>query len=60
MAQEQKPDHKTNRGWHLDTSLSDNSNNSMNFKDDSVGSDTTRVTSTTPMLATTTTSSPEM
>jgi hypothetical protein len=41
MAQEEKQAHKTNR----DTSSSDNSNNNMNIEDDSVASDTTRVTS---------------
>jgi Zinc knuckle len=45
MAQEQKPAHKTNRDWHLDTSSSDNSNNNMNMVEDSDASDTTRVTS---------------
>jgi Zinc knuckle len=45
MAQEQKPAHKTNRDWHLDTLSSDNSNNNMNMEEDSDASDTTRVTS---------------
>jgi hypothetical protein len=45
MAQEQKPAHKTNRDWHLDTSSSDNSNNNMNIEEDSDVSDTTRVNS---------------
>jgi hypothetical protein len=45
MAQEQKPAHKNNRDWHLDTSSSDNSNNNMNMEEDSDASDTTRVTS---------------
>jgi hypothetical protein len=45
MTQEQKPAHKTNRYWHLDTSSSDNSNNNMNMEDVSDASDTTRVTS---------------
>jgi Zinc knuckle len=49
MVQEQKQAHKaprhTNRDWHLDTSLSDNSNNNMNMEEDSDSSDTTHVTS---------------
>jgi hypothetical protein len=47
IAQEQKPAHKTNRDWHLDTSSSDNSNSNMNMEEDSDESDTTRVTSNT-------------
>jgi hypothetical protein len=45
MAQEEKQAHKTNRDWHLNTSSSDNRNNNINIKDDSVASDTTNVTS---------------
>jgi hypothetical protein len=45
MTQEQKPTHKTNRDWHLDTSSSDNSNNNMNVEEDSDASDIIRVTS---------------
>jgi hypothetical protein len=45
MAQEQKPAHRTNRDWHLNTSLSDNSNNNMIMEEDSEASDTIRVTS---------------
>jgi hypothetical protein len=45
MAQDEKQARKTNRDWHLDTSSSGNSNNNMNIEDDSVASDTTRVTS---------------
>jgi hypothetical protein len=62
MNQEQKPAHKTNRDWHLDTSSSDNSSNNMNMEEDSDASDTTRVTSnhTNFKTTTTTTSFPEM
>jgi hypothetical protein len=45
MAQEQQQSHKTNRDWHLDTSSSDHSNNTMNMEEDSDTSDTTRLTS---------------
>jgi Zinc knuckle len=53
MTQEEKPTHKTNRDWNLDTSSSDNSNNKMKAL---------QVTppvsqATTPTLTTTTTSS---
>jgi hypothetical protein len=44
MTQEEKQAHKT-KNWHLDTSSIDNSDNNMNIDDDSVASDTTRVTS---------------
>jgi hypothetical protein len=60
MAQEEKQAHKTNQGWHLDTSSSDNSNNNMNIEDNSVASDTTHVNNNNTTLTTATTSFPVM